>query len=86
MSQFFESGGQNTGVLVSASVLPMNIQDCLPLGYFLPYVNVHQFLKHLYTIKNVRRQTTEWEEILANHISDQRFLCGGLINIYWINE
>ena len=27
MSQFFESGGQSTGVLASASVLPMNIQD-----------------------------------------------------------
>ena len=86
MSQFFESGGQNTGVSVSASVLPMNIQDWLPLGYFLPYVNIDQFFKHLYIIKNVRRQSTEWEKILTNHISDQRFLCGGLINIYWINE
>jgi len=27
MSQFFISGGQNTGVSASASVLPMNIQD-----------------------------------------------------------
>ena len=27
MSQFFASGGQNTGVSASASVLPMNIQD-----------------------------------------------------------
>ena len=27
MSQFFMSGGQITGVSVSASVLPMNIQD-----------------------------------------------------------
>ena len=30
MSQFFESGGQSTGV--SASVLPVNIQDWFPLG------------------------------------------------------
>ena len=30
MSQFFTSGGQSIGV--SASVLPMNIQDWLPLG------------------------------------------------------
>ena len=86
MSQFFESGGQNTGVSVSASVLPKNIQDWLPSGYFLPYVNIHQFLKHLSPIKNVRRQSTEWRKILANHISNQRFLCVGLINIYWINE
>ena len=30
MSQFFSSGGQSTGVLDSASVLPMNIQDWFP--------------------------------------------------------
>ena len=33
MSQFFESGGQSFGVSVSASVLPMNIQDSFPLGW-----------------------------------------------------
>ena len=32
VSQLFTSGGQNTGVSVSASVLPMNIQDWFPLG------------------------------------------------------
>ena len=31
-SQFFASGGQSIGVLASASVLPMNIQDWFPLG------------------------------------------------------
>ena len=31
-SQFFESGGQTIGVSASTSVLPMNIQDWLPLG------------------------------------------------------
>ena len=31
-TQFFVSGGQSTGVLVPASVLPMNIQDWSPLG------------------------------------------------------
>ena len=33
VSQFFSRGGQSTGVLASASVLPMNIQDCSPLGW-----------------------------------------------------
>ena len=33
MSQFFASGGQNTGVSASASVLPRNIQDWFPLGW-----------------------------------------------------
>ena len=32
MSQFFVSGGQSIGASASASVLPMNIQDWLPLG------------------------------------------------------
>ena len=33
MSQFFASGGQSIGVSASASVLPMNIQDWVPLGW-----------------------------------------------------
>ena len=32
MSQFLASGGQSVGVSASALVLPMNIQDCFPLG------------------------------------------------------
>ena len=32
MSQLFESGGKSIGASVSASVLPMNIQDWFPLG------------------------------------------------------
>ena len=33
MSQFFTSGGQSIGVSASTSVLPMNTQDWLPLGW-----------------------------------------------------
>jgi len=33
MSQLLTSGGQRIGVSASASVLPMNIQDWLPLGW-----------------------------------------------------
>ena len=33
MSQLFASGGQSTGALASASLLPMNIQDWFPLGW-----------------------------------------------------
>ena len=32
-SQFFATGGQNTGVSASTSVLTMNIQDWFPLGW-----------------------------------------------------
>ena len=35
MSQFFPSGGQSIGVSVSASVLPMIIQEWFPLGLTL---------------------------------------------------
>ena len=33
VSQFFNSGGQSTGVSALASVLPMNTQDWYPLGW-----------------------------------------------------
>ena len=33
MSQFFASGGKNTEISASTSVLPMNIQDWSPLGW-----------------------------------------------------
>ena len=33
MSQLFSSGGQSIGISASASVLPVNIQDWLPLGW-----------------------------------------------------
>ena len=33
LSQLFASGGQSIGVSASTSVLPMNIQDWLPLGW-----------------------------------------------------
>ena len=33
MSQFFTLAGQSIGVSALASVLPMNIQDCFPLGW-----------------------------------------------------
>ena len=32
VNQFFVSGGQSIGASASASVLPVNIQDCFPLG------------------------------------------------------
>ena len=33
ISQFFTSGGQSIGVSVSASVIPMNVQDWFPLWW-----------------------------------------------------
>ena len=37
MSQFFASGGQSIGVSASVSVLPVNIQDWFPLGWFISW-------------------------------------------------
>ena len=45
MSQLFTSGGQSTGVSVSVSILPMNIQNWFPLGWNL--LVVHGTLKSL---------------------------------------
>ena len=33
VNQFSASGGQSIGVSASASVLPVNLQDCFPLGW-----------------------------------------------------
>ena len=53
MSQFFASGGQNTGVSASASVLPMNIQGWFPLGLIglislIDYNLIHMEFPHIY--------------------------------------
>ena len=59
MSQFFTSGGQSIGV--SASVLPMNIQDWLHLGWtlYLKQINLFKKLKKKKT-KKERRCLQPW--------------------------
>ena len=49
MSQLFESGGRTIGVSASTSVLPMDIQDWLPLGWtdWLDLLAVQGTLKSL---------------------------------------
>ena len=47
MSQFFASGGQSTGALASASVLPMNIQDWSPRTDWFDLLAVQRTLKSL---------------------------------------
>ena len=50
MSQLFTSGGQNIGASASASVLSMNIQDWIPLGWmgwiFLQSKELSSLLQH----------------------------------------
>ena len=47
MSQLFASGGQSNGVSASTSVLPMNIQDLFPLGFWLDLLAVQGTFKSL---------------------------------------
>ena len=42
ISQLFASGSQNSGVLASASVLPVNIQDWFPLG-LTSLISLHMY-------------------------------------------
>ena len=57
MSQFFASGGQSIGV--SASVLPINIQDRFPLGLDLPTVQgTLRYGKHILSPKKSQQLGT----------------------------
>ena len=57
MSPFFASGGQSTGDSASASVLPMNIQDYLPLGL----TGLISLLQG--TLKNLLQHHTQFKSI-----------------------
>ena len=45
MSQYFASGAQSIGASVSASVLPMNIQDLFPLVYWFDQETLKSLLQ-----------------------------------------
>ena len=51
MSQLFASGGPSIGASASASVLPMNVQCCFPLGPIdllsFTYLKIHKLIKVL---------------------------------------
>ena len=40
----------------------------------LYYLNIQNFCTSKDTINRVKRQSTEWEKIFANHISDKRLI------------
>ena len=68
VSQFFTSGGQSIGVSASASVLPMNIQDWLPLGWtpYLFYLLVHLLLTtKVATYLPIISRQTKMKELLC---------------------
>ena len=61
MGQFFTSGGQSTGASVSASVLPMNIQDWFPLGLMGLIALMSKGLSRVFS------STTAWKHQCFGH-------------------
>ena len=93
MSQLFASGGQNIGASASASVLPMTIQGCFPLGltglisllskrfsrvFFSTTIQKHQlFSAHLYLWSHSYIHT--YELILSSFYSLRKIKIKGQI-------
>ena len=80
MNQFFASGGQNTGVSASVSVLPMNIQDWFPLeltgwislqskGISRVFSNT-KVQKHQFFGTQIYSQSTSTHDYWKNHSLD----------------
>ena len=96
ITQFFASGGQSIGVSASASVLPVNIQDWLPLGwsgwisllskglsrvFSNTTVQKHQFFSAQLSL---RSNLTSVHDYLENHSFDCTDLCNdNIIQIDW---
>ena len=72
MSQVFASGGQNIGVLASASVLPMNTQDWFPLGW-IGWISLQSIRKYKWPVSTQLLGWTftifNWEGFWRNHVS-----------------
>ena len=80
-SQFFTSGGQNNGVSASASVLPTNIQDWLPLRW-IGWISLQsKGLSRVFSNTTVQRH---------EHFDSQLSLCESptltSIHDYWKNH
>ena len=60
MSQFFPPGGQSIGVSASASVLPMYIQDWLPLGWTGWISLQSKGLSRVFSNTTVQQQILTW--------------------------
>ena len=71
MSQFFASGDQSIGVSVSASVLPMNIQDWFPLGLtdWLDLLAVQGHFKSLLQHHSSKASTLQLSAFSTVHLS-----------------
>ena len=63
VSQFFSLGGQSSKASISASVLPMNIQDWFPLGWtglILQFKGLKNLLQHHSSKASILRHSALW--------------------------
>ena len=69
MSQFFASGGRSTGVSVSASVFPVNIQDWVPFGWTGLISLLSKWLSRISSFTTVQRhQFFSTQPFLLSHL------------------
>ena len=67
MSQLFTSGGQSIRVSASASVLPMNIQDLLPLGLTGLISLLSKGLSRVFSSTTIQKHTYVYQLITGYH-------------------
>ena len=77
MSQLFPSGGQSIGISSSTSVLPMNIQDWLPLGWTSWISLQSRGLSRVFSNTTVQK---------LQFISTQLYLCSNCNIHTWLRE
>ena len=63
VSLFFTSGGQSIEVSASASVLPVNIQDCFPLGWTGWISLQSKGLSRVFSIITVQKHQFFWAQL-----------------------
>ena len=81
MSQLFASGSQSIGVSTSTSVLPMNIQDWFPLGFFFKLLCEKETERQQGLSWRNQGSKTKWNTLpyLVDVLAGQRFHRGLLI-------
>ena len=78
MSQFFALGGQSIGVSPLASVLPMSIQDWLPLGWTGWISLQSKGLSRVFSNTTVRKHQFFGTQLSLSQVNDfSLFLCMG---------
>ena len=89
ISQFSISGGQSIWISASASVLPMNIQNWFPLGWFSFSIRDSQASSPIPQFKSVRYREGEREGLSDTHWTvglDAALLPNNQLISTWVNS